>query len=233
MNLKPCYTTINYPENNTKNPLRVYFDMEFTGLKQNTTPISIGLISEFGDTFYAEFTDYDKKDVNEWLSQNVIDKLKLTASYNNEPHPRILSRKQIISIKLNYWLKELLKKYHIGHDHIQFVSDVCHYDFMLLIDILSGDALSLPEYISPACYDVNQDIARYFDICEKDAFDINREELIKTVVFEKSGRVLNIDDNNKHNALWDAVVIRALDYLVHGRNSKMIYESIIYVDLSF
>ena len=31
--------------------MKVYLDMEFTGLHQNTTLISIGMISEFGDTF--------------------------------------------------------------------------------------------------------------------------------------------------------------------------------------
>jgi len=39
---------------------KIFFDTEFTGLHQNTTLISIGLISECGKTFYAELTDYDK-----------------------------------------------------------------------------------------------------------------------------------------------------------------------------
>jgi hypothetical protein len=37
---------------------KIFFDTEFTGLHQGTTLISIGLISECGKTFYAEFTDY-------------------------------------------------------------------------------------------------------------------------------------------------------------------------------
>jgi hypothetical protein len=35
---------------------KIFFDTEFTGLHQGTTLISIGLISECGKTFYAEFT---------------------------------------------------------------------------------------------------------------------------------------------------------------------------------
>ena len=54
---------------------KVFFDTEFTGLHQSTTLISIGLISECGKTFYAEFTDYDKTQIDDWLTENVINKL--------------------------------------------------------------------------------------------------------------------------------------------------------------
>ena len=33
---------------------KIFFDTEFTGLHQKTTLISIGLIAETGETFYAE-----------------------------------------------------------------------------------------------------------------------------------------------------------------------------------
>ena len=56
---------------------KIFFDTEFTGLHQNTTLVSIGLISEDGKTFYAEITDYDKSQVDKWLQENVIDKLIL------------------------------------------------------------------------------------------------------------------------------------------------------------
>ena len=43
---------------------KIFFDTEFTGLHQNTTLISIGLIAETGQTFYAELTDYDRCQVD-------------------------------------------------------------------------------------------------------------------------------------------------------------------------
>ena len=55
--------------------MNIYFDCEFTWLHQNTTLISIWLISECWKTFYAEFTDYDKSQVNEWIQENVISNL--------------------------------------------------------------------------------------------------------------------------------------------------------------
>ena len=45
----------------------MFFDSEFTGLRQDTTLISIGLVAEDGSMFYAEFTDYDKNQVFDWL----------------------------------------------------------------------------------------------------------------------------------------------------------------------
>lgn len=33
---------------------RIFFDTKFTGLHQNTTLISIGLVSDEGERFYAE-----------------------------------------------------------------------------------------------------------------------------------------------------------------------------------
>ena len=54
---------------------RIFLDTEFTGLHKQTTLISIGLISECGKTFYAELTDYDRTQIDEWLLENVIDNL--------------------------------------------------------------------------------------------------------------------------------------------------------------
>jgi len=52
--------------------MKIFFDTEFTGLHQNTTLISIGLISSDGRTFYAEFNDYDENQVDDWIKDNVI-----------------------------------------------------------------------------------------------------------------------------------------------------------------
>lgn len=53
----------------------IWFDTEFSGLHKNTTPISIGLISDTNKTFYAEFEDFDKSQVDEWIQNNVINNL--------------------------------------------------------------------------------------------------------------------------------------------------------------
>ena len=52
--------------------MKIFFDTEFTGLHRNTTLISIGLVSENRRTFYAEFNDYNDRQLNDWLKQNVL-----------------------------------------------------------------------------------------------------------------------------------------------------------------
>ena len=54
--------------------MKIFFDTEFTGLHKDTTLISIGIVAENGKSFYAELTDYDKTQVDEWLQLHVLDK---------------------------------------------------------------------------------------------------------------------------------------------------------------
>ena len=197
-----------------------YFDTEFTGLHRGTTPISIGIVRvKEADTsqtsaFYAELTDYDKDQVDEWIQNNVIKNLLLK---NEEPGVKIDKKSDITLFKgtkeelrpvLLKWLEE-------QYCTVQMVSDVCHYDFCLFTDILAKDCISLPEYISPTCHDINQDIAKFYGINEIHAFDMSREQFEEKLVASKlvkpvATKLLKFDIKNKHNALYDALVIATI-----------------------
>lgn len=186
--------------------MKLFFDMEFTGLHKETTPISLGIVSEDGKKFYAEFTDYDESQCNDWIKENVIKNLKLAGmgvgvsdTDENPPLRIVMGDKRYIRQEANEWLRQFNK--------IQFVSDVCHYDFVLLIDLLTngGTALDLPENISAACHDLNMDIASHFCTSDREAFDMSREEIMFDVC---SGK--DFVQGDKHNALYDAEVIRAI-----------------------
>jgi len=45
----------------------IFLDMEFTGLRQSTQLISLALVADTGEKFYAEFTDYDLDDKKDWM----------------------------------------------------------------------------------------------------------------------------------------------------------------------
>lgn len=156
-------------------------------------------MSEDGRKFYAEFSDYDEDQCDDWIRENVIKHMyarvakrdmldygtRSATVYGNKSHVRDM---------LIDWLKQF--------GEIQFVSDVCHYDFVLLIDLF-GSAFDLPKNVNAACHDINQDIARHYGISEQEAFDKSREEIVSELCSEPlSGR--------KHNALYDAAVIRAI-----------------------
>lgn len=222
--------------------MRLFFDMEFTGLHKYTTPISIGIVSEDGKRFYAEFTDYDESQCNDWIKENVLSNLILPyIPYKSDFDANILYWRQLgyivdrdlveipgkmvnhnwvktervgktlvtqakgtkkwISDCLNDWLKSF-KIY-----KIQFISDVCHYDFVLLIDLLTngGTALDLPSNISAACHDLNQDIAYRYLTSDRKSFDMSREQIMNDLCGSEA-----IVNGEKHNSLYDAEVIRAI-----------------------
>ena len=173
---------------------KLYFDCEFTGLVKDTSLISIGFISECGKTFYAEFTDYDKSKIDEWLEENVIKRLK----FNDLPDSGIIidsdpsnfeikANKNSIAEHLKIWISQFGK--------IEIWSDCLSYDWVLFCDLFGG-AMSVPEDI----YYIPFDICTSFKEFGIDP-DINREEFA----------YCKQDHKNKHNSLHDAIVIKDCD----------------------
>ena len=181
--------------------MKLFFDTEFTGLQKNITLISIGIVAENGKKFYAESADYDESQCNDWIQKNVLAHTILAKNEAlaarlgaDESTTVVLGRKADIRHELGEWLKQF--------DNVQFVSDVCHYDMVLLIDIF-GTAFDLPGNVSAVCFDINQEIAKHYGISDREAFDKSRED----IVAELCGGFIAGD---KHNALYDAEVIKAI-----------------------
>ena len=190
--------------------MKIFFDTEFTGLHKNTTLISIGLVDENNRLFYAEFTDYDKSQCDDWIKEHVIDNL-LYKHFDKEGEPNtigIFGNKYYAKGDKRY-IKNQLEEWLLPYDKVELVSDVCHYDMVLFIDIF-GTAWDLPRCINPACHDINQDIARYYELTETEAFDYSREQILDNCDIKIEGY--------KHNALYDAQVIKEIYNVIksHG-----------------
>lgn len=218
--------------------MRLFFDAEFSGLRKDTTLISIGIVSEDGKKFYAEFTDYDESQCDEWIKENVINNLHLPhIPWHSQCYGKIEKLKNdgyVISrnphipranvlVEYDYfksdndgnmdalgetcWIGIALGEWLSQFDTIQFVSDVCHYDFVLLIDLLTngGTALDLPGNISAVCHDLNMDIAKHFHVSDHEAFDMSREQIMNDLCGPE-----DIATGDKHNSLYDAEVIRTI-----------------------
>lgn len=78
-----------------------------------------------------------------------------------------------------------------------------------MIDLF-GTAFDLPENVCAACHDINQDIAQHYGISEREAFDKSREEIVAELCSLPIEGV-------KHNALYDAEVIKAIYQEISGR----------------
>jgi hypothetical protein len=184
--------------------MKIFFDTEFTGLHKGTTLISIGLVAEDNRQFYAELIDYNESQCDDWIKENVIKYLRKTnwrekaGTYIPNYH---IGAKQEIGKALENWLSQF--------NEVELVSDVCHYDMVLLIDLF-WNAFSLPKNICPACYDINQDIARKYNISMREAFDKSREDILYQNYKE------NTIKGDKHNALYDAKVIRELYQILNN-----------------
>ena len=178
--------------------MKIFMDTEFTGLHQNTTLISIGLVSECGKTFYAELTDYDKSQIDEWLQENVIKNLTLDylkrdidnycnidiTDSNNLKFKGTLSN---LKVELEKWLSQF--------NQVEIWSDCLAYDWVLFNQIF-GHAFNIPKNV----YYIPFDICTLMKIKDVDP-DISRED------FGLNGRDVP-SDVNKHNALFDAEIIK-------------------------
>lgn len=169
--------------------MKVFFDTEFTGLHQNTTLISIGLVAEDGATFYAEFTDYDRDQVDDWLEMNVISKLHLKHEFQSKGNNmQVKERAEYVLKWLDIWLKE-------RGERIEMWSDCLSYDWVLF-NQLFGHAFNIPKNV----YYIPFDICTLMKIKGVDP-DVNREDFIGSVAWLAG-------ESQKHNALWDALVIK-------------------------
>lgn len=181
------------------NPTKLFFDTEFTGLHQKTTLISIGIIAESGQTFYAEFTDYDRTQVHPWLVENVIEKLL----FNHLDDKGIASGDGIrTEIKANTLsIKEHLTEWLSQFESVEIWSDCLAFDWVLFCELFGG-AFNIPANV----YYIPFDICTLFKALGIDP-DINREEF--------AGAWDESTETFKHNALWDAKVIkRCYDKLI-------------------
>lgn len=183
--------------------MKVFFDTEFTGLHKDTTLISIGCIAENGKTFYAELTDYDKSQVDDWIKQNVIDNTVLLSEFHENEN---FFRDQGTKLLFNYialfkadtfahgdkeTVRAALSDWLSQFDKVEMWSDCLSYDWVLFNDLF-GHAFNIPKNV----YYIPFDICTLFKLRDVDP-DISREEFVG----------IN-DKDNKHNALHDARIIK-------------------------
>jgi len=168
---------------------KLFFDCEFTGLRKDTTLVSIGIVSECGKTFYAELTDYDESQVDDWLRENVIDKLWLSKTGSDVRDGNDHTWFKGISGALGHVLKVWLSQF----EEVEIWSDCLAYDWVLFCDLFGG-AMLIPKNV----YYIPFDICTFMWNNGVDP-DVNREDFAE---YEGAG-------GYKHTALHDATIIKA------------------------
>lgn len=197
----------------------VYFKTKFTSLKKDADLLSIAFIDYDGRSFYAEFTDYDIQKVDEWTFSNVVKRMKKPANVLDGDHWTMTGTKKEVRTQLFFWLDKFVKE----DRPVQFVCDCGHYDFVLLIDLLTDgeSAVVLPSWISPALYDVNQDLGT--SLYRNNSEGLPEEEFNKNYIPNAVAFTITRTDAVKENdrykpdevyteyhALHDAYIVKVL-----------------------
>lgn len=173
---------------------KLFFDFEFTGLHQFTTPISLGIESDCGRIFYAEFTDYIKGDVNKWIQDNVMvnltmqDKDEDTTNFNLAKY-EVKGTREYVGHHLKLWLSQF-------NEQIQFVGDVLSYDWVLMVRLIADYQEGYPNMSN--VYYMPLDISTMMFMLNKD-MDVSRKDM-----------VAKKEVDTQHNALYDAKIIKEI-----------------------
>ena len=134
--------------------LKVFLDLEFTGLHRLSTPISVALVVEDGKTYYAEFTDFDKYQITEFIETQVLSKLTIetfdlyTDYEPNEDNIRVKGNTQLVQETLT----EFIAKY--SQNNLEFWMDCPVFTWSIFLDIIGG-LKNLPKNIERLPYDLH------------------------------------------------------------------------------
>ena len=218
---------------------KIFIDTEFTHLGKDPDLLSIGMITETGETFYGEVTNFATAKFNknkDFLIKYVIPNLKYikyAKSLNTvhttktvlqdpliEDNMDLLCNSVTIKKAVNNWLGRLIKKYHNPDDEfmIEFVSDCAAYDSILINDVVSELLTTSNEYsntplISPIVNDIVYDIRDYLKGKNGTA------TLYEAFDYNREELLEEIDGEKiegvKHNSFYDAKVIKAIYDKLH------------------
>jgi hypothetical protein len=200
---------------------KLFLDTEFTGLHQNTTLISLALVADTGEEFYAESTWYDETQINPWLQEHVLGNRLLYPEVANGQklrnviYPgRLSGGSKMMEATNSYGANSpIVNGVDIGCQSyygdpglflvylnewlgkfaaVEVYSDTYAYDWVLFCELFGG-ALNLPRHI----YYIPFDLSTLFKVLGIDP-DVNREKFASTMGWT--------DTLQQHNALHDARV---------------------------
>lgn len=167
---------------------KIFLDTEFTSLTQNAQLISIAMVADSGETFYALSTDFNPSKVSDFIRKEVLPFIRIGNPTDDPQNMRVIDTNRNIAHAIRSWLKQFGEE----KNSIQIWADVSHYDWVLFCDIFGG-ALNIPQQIHYMCMDLATLLyAKGYD------FNIRRTDLLSKTEIP--------DDYNIHNALSDAQI---------------------------
>ena len=159
--------------------------------------MSAGFVSYDGKKeFYAEFTDYDQSQIDQWLQENVVDRFILTGmsdrTYKTTEKTNFFKGNVDWVLSHSQGLKNWFCSF---EEQIVLAGAGTGYDWVLLRSIMKIKYM--------------EDIPSYLDNWPIDVISISRwEGYDPQEEYFKENFIGSTDRSNKHNALEDAQIIR-------------------------
>lgn len=171
--------------------MTIFLDTEFSGLEQSAFLISLALVSEDGDWFYAERTDFEPRVLSQWHQDHVLpylfSQLKIhQPDFIDRPGTFVSGDASTLLTALRSWLAPF--------PLVEIWADVLAYDWVLFCELFGG-ALHLPQNI----HYIPFDFSTLLKLKNVDP-DISRTQLVP----EWAG----LNSAMRHNALFDACLLR-------------------------
>ena len=143
--------------------VKYFFDTEFIESASGIELVSIGIVSEDGRTFYAETAQFDERNADGWVKENVLSKLRwwgkdgfhrmeyLTTFVAQVPYVRVDETEIYGTIDV---IKEEILIF-IGETKPEFWAYYADYDWVLFCRIF-GRMIELPRHFPMYCMDLKQ-----------------------------------------------------------------------------
>jgi len=183
---------------------KIFYDAEFTGLHQSTTLISIALCADDGREFYAEFSDFDYAQCDDWIKSNV---LSLTRWANQADAIPFYKKEGDLHLCFgdSLFVKSALLEWLSDFDEIEIWADCLAWDWVLFCELFGG-ALSLPKQIFYMPFDLLM-------LFKAKGLDANTPR----IAFAKAQGAV-FEQSELHNALFDARLAKiCYDFLVSSK----------------
>lgn len=136
---------------------KIFIDTEFIEDGETIKPISIGLVKETGEEYYAEFSDTDLNEANEFVKISVIPNLKHPVSKINGTFPLLqwspLFKNSIA--KNTYQIRGEILEF-VGYSPV-FIGYYADYDWVLMCQLF-GNMADLPSDWPMLCLDLKQEL---------------------------------------------------------------------------
>lgn len=202
--------------------------------------ISIGIVSEDGREYYAISNEFNPKDADDWVRENVIDKLEAEL-FQQQP--------AFAKSNFNFSLKELLKQYGKSNKQIakeildfiysceypqaesmaqkafvrlaeispEFYAYYADYDWVLFCSLF-GRMIDLPKGFTMYCKDLKQMLDEKVSALSNSdfftKFHLTEEITLDEKLNEIKKHTLYPEQSNEHNALSDAKWNRELYHFI-------------------